>query len=180
MTGFIEIHAYLHKNLAEGNIKNLRVTTLCRELKITRSNFYRVHQTLNSVLRRAVVYEMKYHLRMRPQESLPGRFLYLLARIKEDMNFYYNVYQFALEKECNCEFYKKEIVDYLKKYAVNSSKTNYESISITAQLIFYRLHDWIRHQCIDKTQVVYRDLLYFLESAGIIKEEIFYSDLMKE
>lgn len=173
MTGFIEIHAYIHKNLSQGNIKNLRVTTLCRDLNITRSNFYRVHQTLNSVLRRAVVYEMKNHLRMRHQEKLPGRLLYLLARIKEDVNFYYNVYQLSLEKECNCEFYKKEIVNYLKN-TVKSSKNSNETIAIVAQLIFYRLHDWIRHQCVDKIQLVYRDLLHFLEYMGITKGEIFY------
>ncbi|QNQ83345.1 hypothetical protein FP435_02285 [Lactobacillus sp. PV037] len=174
MTGFIEIHAYIHKTLSQGNVKTLRVTTLCRDLNITRSNFYRVHQTLNSVLRRAVVYEMKYHLRMRQQEKLPGRLLYLLARIKEDMNFYYNIYKLALEKRCNCEFYKKEIREYLKRVAPEVSKENDEILMTASQLIFNRLYDWIRHQCADGTQLVYRDLLYLLEHAGITKGEIFY------
>lgn len=138
----------LHENLSLSMVEKYSVKEVCQITGYTKSTFYRQFNSLPTFFACCMSHEIRIHLNSYQEQNLQKKFKYLLIQMKRDRYYFCNIYRLSRSKQCICNYFIKELRNFLKQYLIKKyGDYPYELVKHASNNIYRVLFTWVQHRC---------------------------------
>ncbi|MBP2057694.1 AcrR family transcriptional regulator [Lactobacillus colini] len=160
---FDQARRSLHDDLSGSRVDRYSIKEVCQATGYTKSTFYRRFRTLPMFMACCVSHEIRTHLNEYREQDLLKKFRYLLIQMKQDENYFYNIYHLSKSRECICDYFVNELGSFLQQYLLKKyGDYSYELVRQASNSIYRVLFTWVDHSCQEDIGKLLSELSIFI------------------